>query len=61
MAKELSNTEKAALTLMSVGQETASLVLQNLNEQEVKRISRAFLSVQEVDRECRANSPGRWS
>lgn len=51
MAKELSNTEKAALTLMSVGQETASLVLQNLNEAEVKRISRAFLSVQEVDRE----------
>lgn len=51
MAKELNNTEKAALTLMSVGQETASLVLQHLTEQEVKRISRAFISVQEVDRE----------
>lgn len=51
MSKELTNTEKAALTLMSVGQETASLVLQHLTEQEVKRISRAFLSVQEVDRE----------
>lgn len=49
--RELTNTEKAALTLMSMGQETASKVLQCLTEQEVKRISRAFMSVQEVDRE----------
>jgi len=49
--KELSNTEKAALTLMSLGKDTASFVLQQLSEQEVKRISRAFISVQEVDRE----------
>lgn len=49
--KELNNTEKAALTLMSMGQDIASKVLQNLTELEVKRISRAFISVQEVDRE----------
>ena len=51
MARDLSNTEKAALTLVSMGKELASQVLQNLNEQEVKRISRAFLAVHEVDRE----------
>lgn len=49
--RELSNTEKAALTLMSLGKDTASQVLQNLTEPEVKRISRAFMAVQEVDRD----------
>jgi len=51
MPRDLSNTEKAALMLMSLGKETASTVLQNLTEPEVKRISRAFMAVQEVDRE----------
>lgn len=51
MARELNNVEKAALTLLSLGKETASSVLQHLNEQEVKRISRAFMAVSEVDRE----------
>lgn len=47
----LSNTEKAAVTLLSMGREIASSVLQHLEEQEVKRISRAFMNVSEVDRE----------
>jgi flagellar motor switch protein FliG len=51
MPRELSNTEKAALTLLSLGKDLAAQVMQNLNEQEVKRISRAFMSVSEVDRE----------
>jgi flagellar motor switch protein FliG len=51
MARELSNTEKAALTLLSLGKDLAAQVMQNLNEHEVKRISRAFMSVSEVDRE----------
>lgn len=51
MDRELTNTEKAALTLMSLGKEVASEVMKSLTEEEVKRISRAFLSVQEVDRE----------
>ncbi len=51
MARELTTTEKSALTLLSLGKELASQVLQHLNEQEVKRISRAFMSVSEVDRE----------
>ncbi len=51
MPRELSNTEKAALTLLSLGKELAAQVMQSLNEQEVKRISRAFMSVSEVDRE----------
>jgi len=49
--RELSSTEKAALTLLSLGKEIASQVLQHLEEQEVKRISRAFMAVSEVDRE----------
>lgn len=51
MARELSNTEKAALTLLSLGKDLAAQVMQSLNEHEVKRISRAFMSVSEVDRE----------
>ncbi|RIL00800.1 MAG: flagellar motor switch protein FliG [Proteobacteria bacterium] len=49
--RELTNTEKAALTLLSLGKELASEVLQHLKEAEVKRISRAFMAVHEVDRE----------
>ncbi len=49
--RELLNTEKAAVCLLSLGKEIASQVLQHLTEQEVKRISRAFMSVSEVDRE----------
>ena len=51
MGKELTNTEKAAVTLLSMGKDLASKVLQHLTEPEVKRISRAFMSVSEVDRE----------
>ncbi|MCO6430060.1 MAG: flagellar motor switch protein FliG [Deltaproteobacteria bacterium] len=51
MSRELNNVEKAALTLLSLGKDTASKVMQFLNEQEVKRISRAFMAVSEVDRE----------
>lgn len=49
--KELSPTEKAALVLLSLGTELASQVIAILNEPEVKRISRAFIAVSEVDRE----------
>ena len=51
MNRELSNPEKAALTLLSLGKEVAASIMQHLDEQEVKKISRAFLSVSEVDRE----------
>lgn len=51
MPRDLTNLEKAALTLLGLGKELAAQVMQNLNEAEVKRLSRAFLSVSEVDRE----------
>ena len=51
MPRELSNTEKAALTLVGLGKELASKILTHLSEAEVKRISRAFMAVSEVDRE----------
>lgn len=47
----LSSTEKAAVALLSLGKELAAQILQHLTENEVKRISRAFLTVSEVDRE----------
>jgi len=49
--RELSPTEKAALTLLSLGKDLAAEVLQHLSEPEVKRVSRAFMAVSEVDRE----------
>ena len=48
---EFTNTQKAALMLMSLGKEVSSMVIQYLDETEVKRISRAFMQVSEVDRE----------
>ncbi|MCB0358803.1 MAG: flagellar motor switch protein FliG [Bdellovibrionales bacterium] len=49
--KELSNAEKAALILMSLGKEQAAQVMRFLTETEVKKLSRTFMAVQEVDRE----------
>ena len=51
MARELTNQEKAALALLSLGKELSTQVMQSLSEQEVKAVSRAFLSVSGVDRE----------
>lgn len=51
MPRELTPIEKAALTLLSLGKDLASAVIQHLNEQEVKRISRSFMLVSEVDRD----------
>lgn len=51
MNRELSNPEKAALTLLSLGKDVAAQIMQHLSEPEVKKISRAFLSVSHVDRE----------
>jgi flagellar motor switch protein FliG len=50
-SRELSSAEKSAIALLALGKEIASEVLQHLTEQEVKRISRAFMAVSEVDRE----------
>lgn len=49
--REFSSVEKAAMILLGLGRDVAAQVMQNLNEQEVKRISRAFMAVSEVDRE----------
>lgn len=51
MARELSSAEKAAVMLLSLGKDIAAEVLKHLSEPEVKRISRAFMAVSEVDRE----------
>ena len=49
--REYSSVEKAAMILLGLGRDVAAQVMQNLNEQEVKRISRAFMAVSEVNRE----------
>jgi len=49
--RDYTNAEKAAIALLALGRKLASQVLQHLTEPEVKRISRAFMSVSEVDRE----------
>jgi flagellar motor switch protein FliG len=49
--RSLSTLEKAAIVLMSLGKTQAAEVMKFLNETEVKKLSRAFMGVQEVDRE----------
>lgn len=49
--KEFSSTEKAAVILMSLGKTGAADVMKHLTETEVKKLSRAFMMVQEVERE----------
>lgn len=50
----LTNIEKAAVTLMSLGTEVAAQIMTFLTETEVKRLSRAFLGLQQVNRESQA-------
>jgi flagellar motor switch protein FliG len=50
-SRRYTNTEKAALMLLSLGKQIAAEVLKNLTEPEVKRLSRAFMTVSEVTRE----------
>jgi len=53
-SKELTNAEKAALILMSLGKAQAADVMKFLTETEVKKLSRTFMAVQEVDREVQS-------
>lgn len=48
---EVNNVVKAAVVLMSLGKEQAATVMKHLTESEVKKLSRAFLNVQELSRE----------
>ncbi len=52
--KEISNAEKAAMVLMSLGKAQAADVMKYLTEAEVKKLSRTFMTVQEVDRELQS-------
>jgi flagellar motor switch protein FliG len=49
--KELTPSEKSALILLSLGKDVATQVLQHLSEAEIKKISRAFVTVTEIERE----------
>ena len=49
--KDLTTPEKAALVLLSLGKTQAAEVMKFLTEAEVKKLSRMFMTVQEVDRD----------
>jgi flagellar motor switch protein FliG len=51
MAEEVPNLQKAAVILMSLGKDLAAEVMKYLSESEVKKLSRAFMSVHEVERD----------
>ncbi len=54
-SRDLTNVEKAAVVLMSLGKVQAAEVMKFLTETEVKKLSRAFMSVQEVERELQSS------
>ncbi len=47
----IANVTKAAVVLMSLGKDLAAEVMKHLTESEVKKLSRAFMSVSEVERD----------
>ena len=61
MAKdEVNNTVKAAVVLMALGKDQAAAVMKHLSESEVKKLSRAFMTVQEVGREMQRSIVGEF-
>ena len=60
LGRELSSTEKAAVVLMSLGKDGAAEVMKFLSEAEVKKLSRAFMAVQEVERETQLQIAGEF-
>ena len=55
------NLAKAAVVLMSLGKDLAAEVMKHLSESEVKKLSRAFMSVHEVDREMQKSIANEFS
>ena len=58
---DTSNVTKAAVVLMSLGKDLAAEVMKFLSESEVKKLSRAFMSVHEVGREMQRNIAHEFS
>jgi flagellar motor switch protein FliG len=58
---ESNNLVKAAVVLMSLGKDLAAEVMKHLSESEVKKLSRAFMAVHEVDREMQKTIAGEFS
>lgn len=57
---ELTNIEKAALVLMSLGKDQAAELMKHLTETEVKKLSRTFMAVSEVDRDLQRSVVGEF-
>jgi len=53
---DATNLTKAAVVLMSLGKDLAADVMKHLTESEVKKLSRAFMTVSEVGREMQKNN-----
>jgi flagellar motor switch protein FliG len=58
---ETNNLTKAAVVLMSLGKDLAAEVMKYLTETEVKKLSRAFMSVHEVGRESQRDIANEFS
>jgi flagellar motor switch protein FliG len=61
VALDTNNLTKAAVILMSLGKDLAAEVMKFLTETEVKKLSRAFMSVHEVDRESQRTIANEFS
>ncbi len=61
MSLEANNLTKAAVVLMSLGKDLAAEVMKYLTETEVKKLSRAFMSVHEVGREAQRDIANEFS
>lgn len=57
---QLGPLEKAAIVLMSLGKTQAADVMKYLSETEVKKLSRAFMGVQEVSRDIQQQVAGEF-
>ena len=57
---DLGSLEKAAIVLMSLGKSQAAEVMKYLSETEVKKLSRAFMGVQEVSRDLQQQVTGEF-
>ncbi len=58
---DATNLTKAAVVLMSLGKDLAADVMKHLTESEVKKLSRAFMTVSEVGREMQKNIANEFS
>ena len=51
MAKKISGPEKAAILMMSIGEENAAAVMANMDEREIQAIGNYISAIGDIDQE----------